>query len=68
MTLSDEHVIRIVEQLGRMEGKLDHALPALTDHEDRLRKLEKYRWTQLGGAAAISFLITFLPKLGVFPT
>lgn len=37
--------------LARIEVKLDAALHQLTDHERRMRKLERTVWAWVGGAA-----------------
>ena len=51
--------------LARVEGKLDGALAAGTDHEARLRKLERAAWLAVGIATtagtatgAISAILT----------
>lgn len=73
-----DHIISISEAIGRLEGKLDHALDLHSqvskvsdDHEVRLRKLEQFRWKQVGMvsgiSAGISAAIGFLTKYG-FPT
>lgn len=43
--------------MARMEAKLDTLITAKEDHEKRLRVLEAWRWTQLGGAVAVSSAI-----------
>lgn len=39
--------------VARMEGKLDAIITANTDHEARLRSLERWRWLMTGGASLI---------------
>jgi hypothetical protein len=39
--------------IARMEGKLDVLLDSGTDHEARLRKLERLVWTASGAAAVL---------------
>ena len=63
----DDHIIRMTEQLGRMEGKIDATMPVITDHESRIRKLERYKWLQLGGAGVIGTVAGYLTKMGGTP-
>lgn len=60
------------EGFSRLEGKLDAVLPRvkedLADQEQRLRKLEERQWWSIGFAAAVSAMVSFLLKSGIFPT
>ena len=50
--------------LARMEVKLDHSLSQVTDHEARIRVLEKKVWAASGVAALIgSAGAAFITKL-----
>ncbi|MDP9820487.1 hypothetical protein [Nocardioides massiliensis] len=40
------------ERLAVMDTKLDVLIQQRTDHEERLRTLERFRWVLLGVAAA----------------
>jgi hypothetical protein len=42
----------VAERLARIETKLDQALTQHSDHETRIRKLERALWTAAGFAAA----------------
>lgn len=46
----------IQRTLGRIEEKLDNALPRLNNHSERLGKLERWQARLLGGAAVAGFL------------
>lgn len=51
MTAADDlHLLALA--VARIEGKLDGALAASTDHETRIRSLERWRWALTGAAAA----------------
>ncbi len=48
--------------LAAMDAKLDTLIERGTDHETRLRSLEKGRWVQAGGVGVIAFIAS---KLGL---
>jgi hypothetical protein len=65
MTAPVPDIVDLRVTLARVEGKLDGALASSSDHETRLRKLERAAWmavglaTAAGGATgAISALLT----------
>lgn len=51
----------ITTRLVRIETKID----TLTDHEGRLRALEREQWLHRGGLAVVAVLITLVAKLGL---
>jgi hypothetical protein len=50
--MASDDVEAIKVSLARIETKLDHSLSDVSDHEDRLRKLERIVWIATGLAAA----------------
>lgn len=67
------------QSIGRLDGKVDLLLAlngsqkeTTDDHEVRIRQLEKSSWRQaafIGGiSASVSAFITYINKIGVFPT
>ena len=58
--------VDIHRSLGRVEGKLDALLDAMTPLEKRVGSLERSRAWVMGGAAAIGAGVTaFLQKAGL---
>ncbi|MCA2979318.1 MAG: hypothetical protein INH37_13600 [Myxococcaceae bacterium] len=54
--------------LGRLDGKMDTVLANQTDHDTRIRDLEKNRWFNLGISAAVSGAMSFaIALMGVLP-
>lgn len=56
--------------LGRLEGKLDAVIATLSDHraaladvERRVRTLERWKWTVMGGAAALSLVADYALRI-----
>lgn len=45
------------ERIARLEVKLDHATAQHTDHEGRIRQLERARWLATGFAASLGGLV-----------
>lgn len=43
----------VLDRLTRIEVKLDSQLTHISDHEGRLRRLERTVWIAMGAAAAI---------------
>jgi hypothetical protein len=53
----------VVDRLARIETKLDNGISTkLSDHEERIRDLEIYKWKLMGGLALIQFLGLVLIK------
>lgn len=52
----------IERALGRIEGKIDALVAQKTDHETRIRSLEKRSWLIAGGAAVIAFITERIVK------
>lgn len=50
----------IHEMLGKMDGKLDALLESKSDHEARLRSLEKLRWLLHGMWVVLSAGIAYV--------
>lgn len=64
MTDLTSQEISAQERLIRLEVKLDLALSNGTDHEARLRRLERALWLATGAAAAAGGVVgSFLSKL-----
>lgn len=54
--------------LGRLDGKMDTVLANQTDHDTRIRDLEKHRWFNLGASAVVSGAMSFaIALMGVLP-
>lgn len=60
-----EHIIKLIESNGRIEAKIDAVNPKIMDHENRIRKLERFKWLQMGGAAVIGSIVGGLKSIGV---
>lgn len=60
-----QHIVNISESMGRIEAKIDAVNPKLIDHEDRIRKLEKFKWIQMGGAAVVGTVVGWAKSLGI---
>ena len=50
----DDKLNELKNVVTRIDTKLDMISQSQTDHEKRLRTLEAWRWTQLGGATVIA--------------
>lgn len=50
--MADNNDLTVAGSLGRIEGKMDIVLNRLSDHEERLRKIES-RASWFAGAAAV---------------
>lgn len=53
-TLDDlaETLVDVRIMLAEINGRLSTALATVADHEDRVRRLERWRWTVAGVGAA----------------
>lgn len=64
MTVPDNEFF---QAFGRLEGKMDVLLNQFTesrkDLESRVRKLEKWQWMVMGGAVALSAVVSTLISL-----
>ena len=49
-----------LKALTRLEGKVDQLLETKTDHEGRIRFLEKMNWVRTGAIAVISALLGYI--------
>lgn len=58
MSSDQTNTTELVLLLGRLDGKMDTVLNNQTNHDTRIRELEKGRWFNLGAGAAISSLIS----------
>lgn len=58
----------LVLLLGRLDGKLDTVLARQTDHDSRIRDLEKGRWFNMGVSGAVATIVsTGIALAGVLP-
>ncbi len=50
----DDKLTGLEVAFARLEGKLDALITTKDDHEKRLRSLEQWRWTIVGGSLMAS--------------
>lgn len=62
--MNNEILIDIVDRLSRIENKVDAAAAKATDHEHRLRGLERFRNWGAGVAAAVGVAFPFIVSKG----
>lgn len=58
--MSDTNESEVQRSLGRIEGKLDIALPTLTAHGKAIQSLQEWRARSMGYLAGVSFVMGLL--------
>lgn len=51
---------RFLFQMARLAGGVENMAKTLSDIESRVRRLERFQWLVMGGAATIGAVVSFL--------
>lgn len=68
MSSDQSHTTELVLLLGRLDGKMDTVLQNQTNHDSRIRDLEKGRWFNLGASGAVGGIVSAgIALMGALP-